>query len=213
MQFYYSRRAREHESAYHHDDPACRNELVELERCMQGALNGCDVLEIACGTGYWTERAAAAARRVTATDMTMESLDIAIAKDLSQDKVRFIRADAFALDKVPGPFNAGLAAFWLSHVPKSRLNAFLDGFHARLDPGSVVFMSDNSYVEEAGGELFSREGEEDTYKLRTLSDGTRHEILKNYYRADDLIGLFTPRAIELQVQVSSCFWWVRYRLP
>lgn len=213
MQFYYSRRAREYESIYHRDDPVRQSELAELERCMHNALKERDVLEVACGTGYWTERAAAAARRVTATDMTMETLDVAVAKGLSPDKVRFIRADAYGLEKVPGPFNAGLANFWLSHVPKARLNAFLDGFHARLDPGSIVFMADNSYVEEVGGELFHREGEEDTYKLRTLSDGTQYEILKNYYRADDLIGLFTPRAAELQVQVSSCFWWVRYRLP
>jgi ubiquinone/menaquinone biosynthesis C-methylase UbiE len=212
MQHYYSQRAQEYERVYHRDDPVRRQELADLERDMGAALQGRRVLEIACGTGYWTERAAGTAEHVTATDLTPETLDIASAKGLPASKVRFIQADAYALDRIPGSFDAGLANFWLSHVPGSRLHEFLTGFHRRLAPGAVVFMADNTYVQGIGGELFRKDGDEDTYKLRTLSDGSRHEVLKNYYSADELTALLTPYAEELQVRVAACFWSVRYRM-
>ncbi|PYI52081.1 class I SAM-dependent methyltransferase [Paenibacillus flagellatus] len=212
MQHYYSRRAREYESVYDRDDPVRLKELADLEQDMRDALRGRSVLEIACGTGYWTERAARSADRITATDLTPEALEIAMTKPLPPGKVRFRQADAYEPALIPGTFDAGLANFWLSHVPKLRLPEFLQRLHDRLGSGAVVFMADNMYVDGVGGELVRRTGEQDTYKLRTLSDGTRFEVLKNYYTADELIGLFTPYASELRVQAATCFWWATYRI-
>jgi SAM-dependent methyltransferase len=212
MQQYYSQRAREYESIYHRDDPVRSRELADLEREMTNVLLGRRVLEVACGTGYWTERAAKTAEHVTAADLTPETLDIAMAKGLPAAKVRFVQADAYSLDSVPGTFDAGLANFWLSHVPKARFGEFLNGLHARLGSGAVVYMADNSYVEGIGGELLHKDGEADTYKLRTLVDGSRHEVLKNYYGADELTAIFSPYAADLHVQVATCFWSVRYRV-
>lgn len=212
MQHYYSRRALEYESIYHRDDPVRSKELADLEREMTNVLQGRRVLEVACGTGYWTERAAMTAEHVTACDLAPETLDIAMSKGLPSAKVRFLQADAYALDRVPGTFDAGLANFWLSHVPKARIGEFLTGLHVRLGSGAVVYMVDNCYVDGVGGELLHKDGEEDTYKLRTLADGSRHEVLKNYYNADELTALFTPYVADLHVQAETCFWSVRYRV-
>ncbi|TMV53073.1 class I SAM-dependent methyltransferase [Paenibacillus mesophilus] len=212
MQQYYSRRASEYERIYHRDDPVRSKELADLEREMTNALQGRRVLEVACGTGYWTERAAKSADHVTACDLTPETLDIAASKSLPSAKVRFLQADAYALERVPGTYDAGLANFWLSHVPKARIGEFVTGLHARLDSGAVVYMADNCYVEGVGGELLHKDGEEDTYKLRTLADGSRHEVLKNYYNSDELTALFSPYAADLHVRAATCFWSVRYRL-
>ena len=90
-------------------------------------------------------------------------LAIARSKTLPADKVEFRQGDAYALDSVPGPFDAGLANFWFSHLPKSRIDEFLTTFHARLVRGAVVFMADNVYLPGIGGELIERR------ELRTLS--------------------------------------------
>jgi SAM-dependent methyltransferase len=209
---YYSRRAREYERVYHRDDSARQREQVELADALKEALQNRCVLEITCGTGYWTEAAAQVARYIVATDASPEMLAVAAEKGLPAGRVEFRLADAYDLAAVSGSFDAGLAGFWLSHVPKGRMDAFLDGLHARLSPGSVVFMADNVYVPGVGGELLRKPDREDTFKLRTLSDGTEYEVLKNYYSADQLRRIFAQRAINLEAHIGKCFWWITYEI-
>src|SRR5712692_10327984 len=52
MREYYARRAVEYERVY--AKPERQDDLARLRRLLQADLAGHDVLEIACGTGYWT---------------------------------------------------------------------------------------------------------------------------------------------------------------
>ncbi len=209
---YYSHCAREYEQVYRRDDLTRQREQVELADALKEALQGRSVLEIACGTGYWTEAAAQVARHVVATDASPEMLAVAAEKGLPAERVEFRLADGYDLAAILGSFDAGLASFWLSHVPKGRMDEFLDGLHARLGTGSVVFMADNVYVPGIGGELLRKPDTEDTFKLRTLSNGSQHEILKNYYSADQLRRIFAQRMTDLEVHVGKCFWWTTYEI-
>ena len=212
MQEYYRARAREYEQIYHRDDPVRQGEQAAIAEAMKETFRDRRVLEGACGTGFWTEVAAEAAQHVVAVDIAPEMLDIARAKGLSPDKVEFRAGDAYALESVAGTFDAGLANFWFSHIPKARIVEFLDGFHERIGKGALVFMADNVYVPGVGGELVTRSGSEDTFKRRTLSDGSRHEVLKNYYDVDQLRRTLSSHATDLHIHVGRCFWWVRYRI-
>lgn len=174
------------------------------------------MLEVACGTGYWTSRYGEVARSVVGIDASAGMLDEARRKELPP-QVKLVMGDAYALDTAcadaghPGRFDAGVALFWLSHVPRERVKAFLDGFHARLEPGSPVFLADNLLLDGCGGELVHRPGASDTFKRRELPDGSVHEVLKNYYAADE-IKSFLPGVDELDVRVMRCFYTVRYRV-
>ncbi|MHC4696354.1 MAG: class I SAM-dependent methyltransferase [Planctomycetota bacterium] len=212
MREYYDRRAREYEQIYRRDDPVRQAEQARIAEALRGALAGRRVLEIACGTGYWTSAIAETAEHVVATDASAEMLAIARAKAMPAGKVEFLRADAYALDAVAGTFGAAVAMCWLSHVPKDHMQAFLAQLHARLTPDAVVFLADNVFVPGMGGEFVSRPGCADTFKRRTLNDGSQHEILKNYYGEDELRALLRPWADNLQVRMGKCFWWVIYRV-
>src|SRR5690348_12005201 len=181
MQEYYSRRAPEYEAIYTETDPARKPELEQLTEAMRAALSGRRVLEVACGTGYWTSMLAGHATYISATDISPEMLKLAAQKGLPPEQARFSNSDAYDLCWLPGEFDGGLANFWLSHVPRARLHEFLAGFHAKLSPGARVFMADNVYVEGVGGELVQKPGEADTYKRRQLQDGTTYDVLKNYF--------------------------------
>jgi SAM-dependent methyltransferase len=209
---YYQRRAPEYEQVYYRDDRVRQGELETIAAAMSQALAGRRVLEIACGTGYWTERLAPVARHIVATDVAPGMLALAQAKGLAPDRVDFLHGDAYALDRVPGMFDAALAMFWFSHVPRGRIAAFLDGLNARLGPGAVVFLGDNAYLPGVGGDLVTTPGSEDTFKLRHLQDGSRYEVLKNYYDRRQLREIFAPRARGLDVRVGTCYWWVTYRV-
>lgn len=107
LRAYYAARAAEYERVY--DKPERQQDLALLGRRVPELLAGRDVLEIACGTGWWTRRAGRTVRSLLATDATPETLDVARSQLPGGQPVTFAQADAYALDKVPGRFDAALA--------------------------------------------------------------------------------------------------------
>jgi ubiquinone/menaquinone biosynthesis C-methylase UbiE len=172
------------------------------------AFKNRSVLEIACGTGYWTETIASAAKEITGIDASFEVLEIAKSKGIP---AKFVLGDAFNLSTIEGNFDAGCANFWFSHLEKTNIQKFLNGLHNRIKPGSPVFMADNVYMEGLGGTLVKKPGLSDTYKLRQLNDGTTYEIVKNYYTSNELKNIFKDFANELRVEFGQCFWWMTYQ--
>ena len=168
---YYGRRAPEYEQKFRSTDPVRQSELAAIAAALKELFCGRRVLEVACGTGYWTQIVADVAARVTGVDLSREMLALARGKKLPADKVEFLLADAFQLQTVPGTFDAGLANFFLSHVPKARLAEFLAGLHKKLGPNAIVFLADDVDVPGLGGQSAARPGNEDTIRLRTLPDG------------------------------------------
>jgi demethylmenaquinone methyltransferase/2-methoxy-6-polyprenyl-1,4-benzoquinol methylase len=71
---YYRRRAKEYDATSYGDLAAARARIARLVAQMQPAGS---VLEIACGTGLWTEALADMATAVTAIDVAPEVLAIA----------------------------------------------------------------------------------------------------------------------------------------
>src|SRR6185436_12864100 len=141
---YYAQRAGEYERVY--QKPERQIELQKLKVYIERAFAGLDVLEVACGTSYWTEVLARSAASVVATDLTEEVLAIARSKNLGP-KVTLQKEDAYALPHFSRQFNAGLSAFWWSHIPRAKLRAFLGGFHRALALGARVVCMDNVYAE------------------------------------------------------------------
>jgi SAM-dependent methyltransferase len=207
---YYDRRASEYERVYARDDPVRQSELDAMGTTLRLVLERRRVLEIACGTGYWTAIAGRVADHVVAVDISPRMLAVARDKRLDPAKVELRIADVYALHEVPGHFDAALAMFWLSHVPKARRDEFLTQFHARLERAAVVFMADNVYMPGVGGELVERPGCADTFKRRQLVNGSSHEIVKNYFDREQLCDLLRPCARRLRIHVGRCFWWLSY---
>ena len=213
MKNYYDRRATEYEKV--HEKPERTNDLAKLKREVKKRLKGERVLEIACGTGYWTGVFASAAEFVLATDQSAESLDIAKGKGLDLEKVRFSQDDAYALDTVEAgsDFTAGFAGFWWSHVPRSRLREFLANLHARLQPGAKVIFLDNAFVAGSNTQISHADDEGNTYQTRRLADGTTHEVLKNFPTDEELRRVLSEFATDIQIVRLNYYWLVEYRLP
>lgn len=212
MEEYYRRRAREYDEMYHLRDPAWQEELNKIACALRGALKGKRVLEIACGTGYWTQILSETAQTIVATDITHEMLEIAKRKQY-HCPVSFCKKDAYHVSFKTGAFNGGLANFWLSHIPKNRIDTFLRGFHRVLQADSQVFMTDNVYVPGIGGEFITKESDENTYKLRRLKDGSKHLVLKNYLSIDELTEIFSKHAKKFwkkDIFYGNYFWYILY---
>src|SRR5262245_30048086 len=133
---YYARRAHEYERIY--SKPERQADLTLLRQWLQAKCLHQDVLEVACGTGYWTEAIAVTANSVIAVDINRAVLAIARSKRFIRHNVSFEKQDAYALSRWSTRFTLGLAAFWWSHIPKSKLKSFLQQFHRCLQPDALV---------------------------------------------------------------------------
>ena len=210
---YYDEIADSFERVYEARDERHAYELRSIARRSAAARAGRSVLEIACGSGYWTRNLAETALSVVATDTSDEMLAEARQKDLPASKVTFQKADAYRLDSVTGEFNGLMAMFWFSHVPRDRLGKFLAGITARIRPGSAVFMADNVFAEGLGGVLVEPTSERDTYKRRPLPDGSTRDILKNYYDISQLRRIFKRHGQVLALESDRYFWSIQYSTP
>src|SRR5882724_3272763 len=175
---YYARRAGEYEKIF--AKPERQPDLAGLRTLLPGLFAGRDVLEVACGTGYWTPLISGSARSILATDINEEVLEIARHKTYPKHNVEFKIADAYTLANVTGRFSAGFAGFWWSHVPKQRLPHFLDSLHSKLCPGAAVVFLDNNYVEGSSTPIARRDSDGNTFQKRKLEDGAEFEVLKNF---------------------------------
>jgi ubiquinone/menaquinone biosynthesis C-methylase UbiE len=207
---YYQRRAREYEAIY--AKPERQAELALLREEVAQRLAGRRVLEVACGTGYWTHVAARTAVSVVATDAAEEPMRIARAKHYENANVEFALADAYALDERLGRFDGALAFFWWSHIPLSRIGNFLRSLHRQLEPGARVLFMDNSYVEGNSTPIAERDAEGNTYQLRPLTDGSQNRVLKNFPTEAELCAHLAPHASAFEYRALQYYWLVDYTL-
>jgi SAM-dependent methyltransferase len=207
---YYARRAHEYERIY--DKPERQADLAILKEWIQNETADRDVLEIACGTGYWTHVCAPRAKSILAVDMAEETLEIAQAKEYPFGKVRFGKADAYHLEPVPGTFTAGLACFWWSHIPHEQLMSFLESWHRKLGLGARVIFLDNRYADGSSTPISRTDEAGNTYQLRRLDDGSEHEVLKNFPSAAELLDRIKPCSGDAKVLELPYYWGLTYTL-
>jgi len=214
MREYYSRRAEEYEEVYHRNDMVAQRELQAIRRSLTTTLQGRRVLEMACGTGYWTQFLSESTDWILATDISSEMLAIAKTKEYSCP-LTFAIADAYNLPLKPHSFDAALANFWFSHIPRRLVHAFLSQLHQFLLPYSHVFIADNNFVPGLGGDLKVIDGSADTFKSRSLQDGSQYLVLKNYYTPSQLVEIFrsvVPDFGLTSVFYGSRYWYVSYQV-
>lgn len=209
---YYAARALEYERVY--EKPERQADLTSMRARVAEYFRGCNVLEIACGTGYWTTEIARVASSVTAIDASAEVLDVAAVKaSLQQSAVELMLGDAFELEAIPGRFDAAFAGFWWSHVPHDRMHAFLDGLHRRLGVDSRIMFVDNRFVEGNSTPISRRDGAGNTFQQRPLSTGASYEVLKNFPEESEVLNqLVAHRAVDLQILSLQYYWCVTYRV-
>jgi ubiquinone/menaquinone biosynthesis C-methylase UbiE len=204
MAKYYEKRAAVYEQIY--DKPERQHELEWLRNRIPEIFRDRTVLEVACGTGYWTQFIARKAAKVHAGDINESVLEIAREKAIPPGRVAFFKADAITLAGVPPGCNAAFAGFWWSHVKKAETARFLANLAAKLEPGSVVAILDNRFAEGSSTPIARRDAEGNTYQMRPLPSGEQYEVLKNFPTARELAEAVRPVAREAHLEELTYYW-------
>ncbi len=193
MREYYNQRAAEYDQWYLREGVfAARDnaerwhaEVAQLRARVQEFGYG-RLLEIASGTGWWTQHLARRAT-VTALDYAPAMLgQLAARLHKHSLQAERVRGDAYALPFRAARFDCAFFGFWLSHVPRARRPAFLAELRRVLLPGSSVMVVDSAPTapEQIPGAEFLHE--------RVLNDGSRHHVLKILHTPESMREALAP---------------------
>ena len=207
---YYAKRASEYEAIY--AKPERQSDLAAMTARTTSTFRDRRVIEIACGTGWWSRHIASVATALDALDINEETLAIARTKPVPAGVARFAVGDAYAPLMPSQPYDAAFAGFWWSHVLKRDLPRFLDGLHRVLAPGAKVVFLDNIHVEGSSTPVSRIDANGDGWQTRKLGDGSTHEVLKNFPNEDELLAAVAPWTRDAEVTQYDYFWWLEYTL-
>ncbi len=195
---YYRRRAGEYDLTAYGDVDAARARIARLVAEMQPAGR---VLEIACGTGLWTEALARSAETVTAIDAAPEAIEIARARVRSAN-VTFEVADVFSWT-TPARFDVVFFSAWLSHVPMNRFEDFWRLVRRLLVTGGRALFIDE-HVDDRDKESHVSAGDE--IVERPLRDGTTFRLIKNFVDPVQLEDRLRGMGWECEVHRDGSDW-------
>jgi SAM-dependent methyltransferase len=162
------------------------------------------VLELACGTGQWTERLARHADRLTALDAAPEALAMNRSR-LDGQEVRFIEADLFTWRPPRERFDVVFFSFWLSHVPPEGFAAFWSLVDDCLAPDGRIFLIDNLRSEAVHRIDPEIPGDHDHSVIRRTADGRQFRVWKVLFTPEEIEAKAADLGFELQARSTGSF--------
>ncbi|MBI4130188.1 methyltransferase domain-containing protein [Candidatus Roizmanbacteria bacterium] len=208
---YYSKRAEEYDAVYQRNILVRIKEQEFIGKEIHKLFKGKHVLELACGTGYWTKYLVGSAEKVLASDISVEMLKIA-SQRITDSSFQFLIGDAYNPPISVPLFTGAMANFWFSHIPKIQITQFLSTLHKSVALNSSIMFVDGVYRKELGGRLIKKKGGKDTWKRRILESKEEFDILKNYYTKEELTHIFAPYSNNVTIDYLTHFWVVKYTM-
>jgi demethylmenaquinone methyltransferase/2-methoxy-6-polyprenyl-1,4-benzoquinol methylase len=205
---YYKDRAKEYEKIY--AKPERQSDLLLAEQILQDIFTDKDVFEIACGTGFWTQKISATAKTILASDINDTVIEIAKSKNYAPAKVDFQTADIFDLTNT-NKNESLFGGFIWSHINLQDLNNFIDTVNNLVQSGGTIVFMDNKYIEGSNLPVTDKDNLGNTYQTRTLENGSTHKVLKNFPTETFIQQLLIDRAADINFLNLKYYWILTYK--
>ncbi|TCO32894.1 demethylmenaquinone methyltransferase/2-methoxy-6-polyprenyl-1,4-benzoquinol methylase [Kribbella steppae] len=172
-------------------------DVAEAEAALRSFAPTGWVLELACGTGLWTQHLVGYADHVTAVDASPEVIELNRER-LGGAPVDHVVADVFEWQPPAASYDVAVFTYWLSHVPDNRLDAFWSNVRTALRPGGRVFLVDSSpYPPDSAPPTGGRP------QRRELNDGRTFTISKRYWTGPELEADLRRRGWDATARVTT----------
>jgi ubiquinone/menaquinone biosynthesis C-methylase UbiE len=151
------------------DRPRWHEDVAAL-RAAVAALPPAKTLDVACGTGYLTRDLRG---EVTGLDQSSAMVEIASER---VPGARFVVGDAIPLPFADGEFERVFTGHFYGHLSEAERERFLD--EARRVGSSELVVVDSARRADVPAQRVDE---------RVLNDGSRHEVFKRWFVADELV--------------------------
>ncbi|MCV3214610.1 methyltransferase domain-containing protein [Plectonema radiosum NIES-515] len=165
---------------------------------LQAAEN---ILELACGTGIWTQELVKIGKKITAIDASEEVIEINRQKLLSFP-VKYHQLDLFTWEP-DIEYDLVFFAFWLSHVPPALLDLFLRKVYNSVRVGGQVFLVDSRFEPTSTAKNHIFESDKNIYQTRKLNNDEEFQIVKIFYQPDELYNKLLKVGFKADIKVTN----------
>lgn len=180
-------------------------QVTRIESALRAFGATGDVVELAGGTGWWTQHLADSARSLTVVDSSPEALDINRER-VARSDVEYVAADLFSWEPYR-TYDHVFFSFWLSHVPRSRFADFWNLVRSCRAPGGRVFFIDNRRDPLQTGEIDDPYvvGRSPDLDRRRLHGGTEYHVVEIFYEPDELTHLLAAQGWTATLDATRWF--------
>jgi SAM-dependent methyltransferase len=178
-------------------------EAAEVEQALKKFAPRGDVLELAGGTGIWTEKLARTASTLVVVDGSSEMLAINAAR-VAGPHIERLQADLFEWQP-DRQFDVVFFGFWLSHVPAELFEYFWRLVACCLKPGGRYFFVDSRRTPTSTAVDHVLPANDDTVMTRRLDDGREFHIYKLFYDARKLTKRLRGLGWQSNIQETERF--------
>jgi ubiquinone/menaquinone biosynthesis C-methylase UbiE len=177
------------------------DDVAQLEAAVAkiGPVDG--ALELAAGTGIWTEKLVSLAKHVTVVDASPEMIAINQSK-LPGAPISYIHGSIFDWEPERA-YDLVFFSFWLSHVPPEHVDDFLAKARRSVRVGGKLFIIDSRFEQTGAARNNPLFEEEETYRTRILNDGNKYTIVKIYYQTEQLRELLDKAGFDAEVKFTN----------
>ncbi len=162
------------------------------------------VLELACGTGIWTQELLKIGKQITALDASQEMIEINRQKLNNASNVEYRQLDLFPWqpDK---QYDLVFFSFWLSHVPPAEVDEFLSKVYNSVLPDGKVTIIDSYFEITSSAKDYPLQDKNEIYQQRKLNNGREFQIFKIYYQPDVLLNKLTQAGFQAEVGLTDTY--------
>ncbi|MBP5976225.1 class I SAM-dependent methyltransferase [Brasilonema sp. CT11] len=177
------------------------NEVDVVREALQQVGETEEILELASGTGIWTQELLKIGKKITAIDASQEVIEINRSK-LNSPKVEYHQIDLFTWEPNT-EYDLVFFSFWLSHVPPQLLESFLTKIYKSVRVGGQVFIVDSRFEPTSTANNHILDDTDSIYISRKLNNGQEYQIVKIFYHLDELQNKLTEVGFKANVKETE----------
>ncbi len=207
---YYSARAEEYDEWFYRTGRYDRgeeinqrwfNEVAVVKSALYQINAVENILELACGTGIWTQELLNIGKQITALDASQEVIEINRRK-LGATNIEYRQVDLFSWQP-DAEYDLVFFSFWLSHVPPTLVDSFLAKVYKSVRVGGQVFIIDSRFEPTSTAKNHILENDGDIYITRKLNNEQEFKIVKIFYQPEELRDKLTQVGFHAEVKVTD----------
>lgn len=207
---YYEARMPYFEDTYLKESTSKDRELIKIQ--LKKHLCGKRILEVGCGTGYWTSVMLPIASEYLGFDQSQTAVSVCSEKFSDFPNTNFLQGNIYSWVNTNFHFDVIVGGFIISHLDRKFVRDINTFLKQRIKENCWVVWYDNSFKEGFSIPIKNTDVRGNDIQPRQLENGKRCKIIKNFYNENELREIFSKESSEFSLLFFDHYWFIKYRL-